>query len=208
MSGKRGRPSKVQTAPTGLALPIASAVIQQQGHTAKNAQFHMRNKFINENTIFLYTPLETLPMGSRDRFLMLCDQMIITLGAETVTMTEVEEIAQLYRDVISFDDLCKILNDVSFDKKAYENKVLLDHFDKLSKQIEKRKENLNIRTKDRKDARDLTKSKTILDLIDEVKKVDLAEAVESLAKYYSDTLDKYQSLDEYMEPKLKDNLLE
>jgi hypothetical protein len=208
VAGKRGRPPKSQSQPVVLGLPSASSVIQQQGYTSKNSQFHMRNNYINESVIFLYVPQETLPMGTRDRFLMLCDQMIITLGAETVTTTEVEEIAQLYRDVISFDEMCKMINDASFDKKDYENKVLLDHFDKMSKQIEKRKENLNIRTKDRKESRDLTKSKTMLDLIDEVKKIDINEAVEALAKYYSDTLDKYQSLDEYMEPKLKDNVLE
>lgn len=207
MIGKRGRPPKNQLVPTGIELPSAKEIISHKGYVSKKSKYHMRNNHINEDALFLYTPIDTLVAYSENRFLQLCDHMIMTLGPETVTMNEVEEIAHLYRDVISADKLYTTINSPSFDNSDIENKIILDQFDKLNKQIEKRKENLAIRSKDRKDARDLSKTKSVLDLIDGIKRTDLNAATEELANKYQEISKQYKSLEEYMEPKLKDNII-
>lgn len=200
--------TKKSSSPVGTAgtTPSASFVAKNVKPPSGKSKYHMKNGFVSEHVIFMYVPEETLPTGSRNRFLMLCDSSIESLGPETVNMFEVEEIAQLYRDTLQADEICKLINDFSFDRQDPQNKVLLDHYDKLNKQIEKRKENLNIRTRDRKEARNLSKSKSMLDLLDESKEEDLESSIKELAKLYNDAVTTFQSLDDYMEPKLRDSL--
>lgn len=213
MAGKRGRPRKKKpvnnsTTVTNSSTPTASTIASVVAPSKAGTNYHMRNSFISEHTIFMYVPEKTLPPDTRNRFLQLCDAMVMSLGAETVNAMEVEEIAQLYRDVLQSDEICETINAAGFDRSDPDNRVLLDHYDKLNKQIEKRKENLNIRTKDRKEARNLSSAKTMLNLLDEVKDTDLENAMKSFAQTYQKALDEFQSVEDYMEPKLMDSLPE
>lgn len=211
MVKKVGRPKSNKSATPATSVlspttPSASTIAQNVKPPARNSLYHLKNGFISEHIIFMYVPEETLPAGTRNRFLMLCDSSIESLGPETVNMFEVEEVAQLYRDTLQADEICKLINDLDFDRQDPQNKVLLDHYDKLNKQIEKRKENLNIRTRDRKESRNLSKSKTMLDLLDESKVEDIESSVKELAEIYNRALNEFQSLEDYMEPKLLDAL--
>jgi hypothetical protein len=143
----------------------------------------LSNGVITTDDIFLYTPEETIPKKYVDRFLKLCDNMIITLDANTVTEPEVEEIAQYYRDRLFLDELYSSINDLEVGVAA--DTTLIRSLDSLSKQLEKRKENLQLRSKDRADQRKLTKQKTLMDLLGELDENKMAQVLAEQEKVTS-----------------------
>ena len=162
-------------------------------------RYTMQNGHITEDQIHLYTPENTIPVEHRSRFLELCDKMINVLDARTVTDPEVEEIAQYYRDRLVLDEIYKSIADPHVGIAA--DTTLIRHLDNLSKQLERRKENLQIRAKDRANARDLTRQKTMMDLLGEVNESSIKNLIEDQKKvlqdyYETDHTDPMQYMEE------------
>lgn len=126
--------------------------------------YTMQNGHITQDDIFLYTPQDTIPSTELKRFLQQCDNMIILLDARTVNTAEIEEIAKVYRESVILDRVYRewATSEAGIDPTQ------INSIDKLLKAVEKRKENLDVRAKDRQEKRDLSSQVTMMDVIAQV----------------------------------------
>lgn len=162
--------------------------------------YKMENKEVSAVDVFLYVPPDTIPAAQLKRFLHLCDQMFIALDAKTITRPEIEEVAQYYRDRILLDELYKTI--ASSEGGLADSRAIISNLDSMSKQLEKRKENLQIRAKDRQEARKLTKQKTMMDILAEVDEQKVEEEMKKLAETLNKVAATTTSTEKYMEARI------
>jgi hypothetical protein len=112
----------------------------------RRRRYRLKNGEITEDQILLHAPKETIPEKAYDRFLELCDEMIIMLDAKTVNNADLEEIAKYYRDSIVVEKIYETLADPE-SADAGLDVTLVNQLEKITKQLEKRKENLSIRAR-------------------------------------------------------------
>lgn len=119
------------------------------------------NGVIDASQLFFYVPKDTLPTKHVDRFLKLCNQMIKSLGAETLNPTDVEEIAVYYRDRIYMDQIYE-----TFALAQATDPTLVGQLEKLNKNLEQKKSNLGARFIDRGQKRKSKEGMTFIDLFE------------------------------------------
>lgn len=129
-----------------------------------NSYYVMKNGKFKKEDLFLYTPENTLPKTDIARFLQQCDNMLMLLDARTVNQAELEEIAKVYREGIIVDAMLRTITD-NEDGTVAADPTTINSLDKILKTVEKRKENLSIRAKDKENARDLSSQITMMDVI-------------------------------------------
>lgn len=126
--------------------------------------YRMKNGYYKPEDVYLYTPEDTIPKDELNRFLRLCDEMIVLLDPRTINKAEVEEIAKVYRESIIIDSVYR-----EFAKEGSAlDPTMVNSLDKIVKAVEKRKENLAIRASDRQESRNFNKQLTLMDVISEV----------------------------------------
>lgn len=170
------------------------------GRPAGSIKFKMENGLIDEDQIFLYIKRETIPTDELKRFITLCDKFIISVGADTVTDTDIEEIALIYRDRIYMD-----LAYESFAEAGSMDAAMATQIEKINKSLEVRKSNLGSRFIDRDKSRKSTSSTTFLDLFNnfvENRDKELEKA-QKLDEKIKENESKYTKTKDYMEDKLR-----
>lgn len=119
----------------------------------------LKNGKVEEDKLFLFVKRESLPATEIPRFLQLCDTYIISLGADTLSDTDVEEIALYYRDRIYADRIYE-----TFASSNTTDANLIGQIDKLNKAIEQKKLNLGSRFIDKGKKRQDTSGESMMDL--------------------------------------------
>ncbi len=158
---------------------------RRRGRPSKEDPGVMRNGAISENKIFQFVKKESIPKSELPRFLVLCDLMIESLGAKTLSETDIEEIAMYYRDRIYMDmiyeEFANAYDGESSDGEGGLDTNMLKQIESFNKALEKKKENLGSRFIDKGKKRDeLLKGKTLIDLLSEYQ--DTPENFEKLVK--------------------------
>ena len=165
------------------------------------ALFKMKNGKFKPEDIFLYVPRDSIPESDLNRFLQLCDLMIIDLGAPSVSYTDLEEISLIYRDSIFINKQFKLFSEAS----GALDTSMVKQVETLNKNLEQRKENLGSRFVDKGKKREANSTKTITDLIAsfEDKSKELEQQAEALQKEISENKkEKFTSTAGYMANKV------
>jgi len=126
-------------------------------------EYEMTNGSVNPEELYVFTPENTIPDGETNRFLQLCDMMILEMHAEELTPSDVDAVAQynqlrMFRDKICADMAEQNITDISF----------ITQLEKLHKQQEKHLENLKLRRKDRHLGKTDSQSKSLTELAREL----------------------------------------
>lgn len=143
----------------------------------------LRNGKITESQLFLYVPKHTLPEKEINRFLELCDTLIISLGPAELSETDIEEIALYYRDRIYADNIYS-----TFALSNTTDASLVMQIEKLNKGLEQRKTNLGARFIDKGKKRKEIGEESLIDL--------LARYSENKKVYEGTALEKYREISE------------
>lgn len=167
------------------------------GRPRKDYKYRMQNGSIDADRIFLFVPQHTIPKDSVDRFLELCDRLLIELGPKAVTETDVKDVATLFRDTIVRDAMYTL---VSESEGVMDKSTSVD-IEKFSKQIDSIQRSLKVRAADREAERKNNKDLTMIDILDKFMDDEglfaLFEAQQKtlLNKYYDNP---HTDVDEYM----------
>jgi len=124
-------------------------------------EYEMQNGVITSEHIFLYVPKRSLESSDINRFLRLCDLLIMELGPKDVTETDVKDIASLYRDVLARDYMYEGIKNCSH---VPDKSMMLD-LEKISKQIDSQQGSLKVRAKDRVEERRNRNDVTMMDIL-------------------------------------------
>jgi hypothetical protein len=180
----------------GLEVVEASSVDEAQKRARRPRTYSMQNGFIEAEDLFLYVPRETLRKDDVNRFLKLCDLLIIELGPKELTQTEVKDIAALYRDVMIRDHMYELTKD----NDAKDKTILTDMLN-VSKQIDTLQRGLKLNAAQRAEERRKGNELTMMDLLGKFR--DNEELFAMFELQQQKILDKYQKgkytdVDEYM----------
>lgn len=152
----------------------------------------MKNGRFTEQDIYTFVPEESIPQEHRIRFINLCDLMIVALGADTMSETDLEEIALYYRERIYCDSLYKTFADAG----GTTDTTLIHHIEKLNKSLEQRKSNLGARFVDKGKKRKDSNTSTLMELLSdfdtnknkfEFMSEDKAQTIEENKKKFTNT---------------------
>lgn len=164
------KPSATGTPKRSRGRPKGSAVKKTVDVSSLKFTYRMKNGRIKPEHIFLYIKPASIPPSELDRFLQLVDQMISSLGAESLQGPDIEEIALLYRDRVFYDSIYENFIDSQLGEAGIGvDTAALKQIETLNKQLEVRKENLAVRFKDLGKKREDHASKTMMDLLAEFK---------------------------------------
>lgn len=209
-----GRPKKIRPVVSGTdpAAMIMGAGTTQSGtvnigeiiiNTPPNQEevkekrrYPMKTKKITAEKLFLFVSQDTLPPTEINRFLRLCESMILSLGEDSLSDNDVEEIALIYRDRIYTDRQYSI-----FAKAEALDTSMVSQIEKLNKALEQRKANLGARFidkgKTRKDANLGDSFVSLFNYFTENKDLQTAKGLEK-QKQIEDNKAKFTSTADYM----------
>lgn len=138
-------------------------------------QYRMTNGYIDADTLFLYTPQESIPGEQVNRFLQLCDNHLKELDMEEISASDIDEVAQYNRTRMLKDFIIKTLVNPKLpegaDKDAAEQFTdlgFITQIEKLHKQMDKHLENLKARRKDRVTSTSGSKKASLSDMAREL----------------------------------------
>lgn len=117
-------------------------------------------KFV-EKDLYLFVPKETIAESDRERFISLCDAMILDLGADSMKEADLEEVALYYRDRIYSDRMYRSFAEAD----GITDANMIAQIEKLNKSLEQRKSNLGARFVDRGKQRKDNSSSSLVDLL-------------------------------------------
>jgi len=160
-------------------------------------QYSMQNAEITSDDLYLYVPENTLKLEERNRFLKLCDKLIIELGSKELTETEIKDIATLYRDIIRRDEMYKVLTVCA----GSPDKTTMNDIVNISKQVDTLQKSLKITASSRQEERKNRREMTMMDMLGKFKQEPKLFAM--FDKQQQKILDKYENsdhtdVDEYM----------
>lgn len=121
----------------------------------------MNNGRFIESDLYKYVPKETLPKEQVERFLNLCDSMIMDLGVETLSESDLEEISLYYRERV----YCDLLYQQFASAGGTTDTTMILHIEKLNKALEQRKSNLGTRFIDKGKKRKDNNTSTLMEIL-------------------------------------------
>lgn len=154
----------------------------------------MTNGRFVEKDLYLFVPKETIAESDRERFISLCDAMILDLGADSMKEADLEEVALYYRDRIYSDRMYRSFAEAD----GITDSNMIAQIEKLNKSLEQRKSNLGARFVDRGKQRKDNSTSSLVDLLNrfidtpaQVMAEGIAKAseIEGNRKKYTDTVE-------------------
>lgn len=180
--------------------PKGSKKRKVQVAKAINKNSILTNEVVTEDKLFLFIKKTSIPSSELDRFLQLCDKCILSLGPDTLSDSDIEEIALIYRDRVYMDMAYEV-----FAQAGAIDASMVSQIEKINKSLEVRKTNLGARFIDRDKTRKQGNENSFLELFSyfiEAKDIELQKA-----KDLQDELElnksNFTNPIEYMENKLK-----
>lgn len=160
----------------------------------------LTNEIVTEDKLFLFIKKSSIPTSELDRFLQLCDSCIISLGPDTLSDGDIEEIALIYRDRVYMDMAYEV-----FAQAGAIDASMVSQIEKINKSLEVRKTNLGARFIDRDKSRKSDSGNTFLELFNhhvENKDLQIQKAKE-MRELVDQNKSNFTNTTEYMENKLK-----
>jgi len=156
----------------------------------------LSNGVIDPEKIFLFVDRNTIPPNDLQRFLKICDAWIQDLGADSLSDTDIEEVALYARDRIYIDGIYR-----GFAEADTIDPNLINQIEKMNKGMEARKENLGARFKDRGKSRKDKSNFSFINLFEDYQEnpeVFVQQAKDQTLKTQTEK-NNFTKLDDYME---------
>lgn len=197
MTEKKGKEIDFESVPQEEEEEEVQGKPKKRGRPKKTHDYVMVNGIIDAKRIFLYVPPATVDPEEIDRFLEMCDRLLIELGPKSVTEIDIKDVASLFRDTVVRDKMYEGL-------KACANlpdKSMMVDLSKMSAQLDVIQKSLKVRAADREKERTNSKDLSMIEIIDKYKDDDSLFAMFDIQQ--KNILDKYYSnphtdVDEYM----------
>jgi hypothetical protein len=173
----------------------------KKSSNSKTNSNYLTKYIIDPEKLFFFVKENTIPQDERNRFVVLCNKFAESLGVDTLTDTDVEEIALIYRDRIFMD-----LTYATFAEAGAFDTAMVNQVEKINKSLEVRKSNLGSRFIDRDKTRKSDAGEgTFLDLFNYyvADKEQAETSAQELKNKIEDHKKGFTSTKEYMENKLK-----